>query len=98
MESNNKNKLKPQVIPTSRFGPKDPPEGLILRRVIGGLDIDGKGTNHPLKEVDPWFLVDEAMVKKGTKLPFGKHPHTGLCANTVLLDSHSYLWDNHQNK
>jgi hypothetical protein len=34
-------------IHSGQFGPKTPPPGLVLRRVVGSLDIDGNGTDHP---------------------------------------------------
>jgi len=87
-------KITPKIIKSVIFGPKNPPKGLVLRRIIGSLDIDGKGTQHELAELSPWILVDESMMVPGTSLPFGRHPHTGLCANTCPINMNSMLWDN----
>jgi hypothetical protein len=44
--------------------PKTPLHGS-LKRLIGGLDFKGKGTNHPLLSVDPFVLCDAAAELPG---------------------------------
>jgi len=63
---------------------------------MGSTDVNGKGTHSDAAEslVSPFLLMDEARIPADTPLPFSKHPHTGLVANTILLEGHSMLWDN----
>lgn len=52
-----------------------------LARVVGSLDLEGKGTRFDLAEVGPFVLVDDARGLDGPDLPpFGAHPHAGLVA------------------
>jgi len=83
------------VYPSIRIGP---PKVDMIRRVMGTTDIDGKGTNHPVeRQVDPFFIMDEADLPFGLEPPFGSHPHTGLVACTYQLNEKfgGMLWDNH---
>ena len=34
-----------------------------LWRVIGTVDIDGHGTQHAIAHVDPFLLLDEAVIE-----------------------------------
>jgi redox-sensitive bicupin YhaK (pirin superfamily) len=57
-----------------------------LQRLVGSLDVHGKGTLHPLHDVDPVVLWDKAKIK-GVGLPgFGMHPHYGVIACTYVVD------------
>ena len=58
-----------------------------LQRLIGTTDCKGKGTKHPLAEVDPVFLCDTGKPMEGKGLPaFGMHPHYGLIAVTTVTE------------
>eukprot|EP00929_Paragymnodinium_shiwhaense_P081201 TRINITY_DN42435_c0_g1_i1.p1 TRINITY_DN42435_c0_g1~~TRINITY_DN42435_c0_g1_i1.p1 ORF type:complete len:362 (-),score=53.04 TRINITY_DN42435_c0_g1_i1:102-1187(-) len=79
---------------STKFGP---PHLDLLRRVIGTTDINGKGTVHPVeRQADPFIFLDEGCLPPGMKPPFGAHPHTGLVANTIPLNTkfEGNLWDN----
>jgi redox-sensitive bicupin YhaK (pirin superfamily) len=69
----------------------------MLGRVIGSTDIDGNGTQHPVAAIDPFIFCDEVVMNNhDIVLPFDKHPHHGLVANTCLLQGQpSMMWDNH---
>ena len=58
----------------------------MIRRVMGTTDIDGKGTVHPVeRQVDPFFIMDEADLPPGLKPPFGcKSHHTNESALEVI--------------
>ncbi|KAJ8613561.1 hypothetical protein CTAYLR_002208 [Chrysophaeum taylorii] len=57
-----------------------------LYRLVGTVDVHGKGTLHPLHDVDPIVLMDQARIT-GKGLPkFGVHPHYGLIACSVVID------------
>ena len=40
-----------------------------ITRLVGTLDMDGAGTQHDLSEVDPFILLDYAVIPKMTCLP-----------------------------
>lgn len=65
-----------------------------LQRVIGTIDIDGKGTQHAIAAVDPFIFLDEAEFEGQISSSFTKHPHTGLTAVTYLLEGTAHAWDN----
>jgi redox-sensitive bicupin YhaK (pirin superfamily) len=65
-----------------------------LRRVIGTIDMDGKGTEHGIAEIDPFIFLDEAGFEGQISSSFQKHPHTGLTAVTYLLEGTVHAWDN----
>jgi len=67
--------------------------GATLYRCIGTLDIDGNGTEHSLDQVDPFMLLDYAVVTKNDMPPFGAHPHRGHSVVTVLLHGRYKSWD-----
>lgn len=69
-----------------------------ITRLIGTLDIDGSGTNHPLESVDPFILLDHGVVPKNSMPPFGPHPHRGHSVITVLLQGKIKSWDSFQPK
>lgn len=74
-----------QVVPGKSNGP--------LVRLIGTVDIDGKGTEHVLPEVDPFILLDHAIIPKSDLPPFGEHPHRGHSVVTLLLQGSMRAWD-----
>jgi len=63
-------------------------------RVIGSVDIDGKGRAHDLAAVDPFIFLDETCLRSDSSWPFPKHPHCGLVAMTYLLSGELRSWDN----
>jgi redox-sensitive bicupin YhaK (pirin superfamily) len=65
-----------------------------LFRVIGSVDSDGKGTQHPIAQVDPFLFLDDAKVEGNLSASFKKHPHTGLLAVTYVLEGSMHAWDN----
>ncbi len=67
-------------------------------RVIGTTDINGKGTEHPLADVDPFIFLDETRMSGTESWPFPKHPHCGLVAMTYLLSGELKPWDNQKGK
>ena len=72
------------VLPATRFGRREP-AGREHWRVIGALDIDGKGTRHPIRSIDPFIFLDESVVPADAGgLGAGRHPHAGLTALTYL--------------
>ena len=64
-----------------------------ISRLIGTVDIEGKGTNHPLHEVDPFILLDATTVKQHGMPPFGPHPHRGHSVVTILTKGKYSSWD-----
>jgi len=56
-----------------------------LQRLIGTVDVKGKGTAHALAGVDPVVLCDAATVMGKGKPAFGMHPHYGLIACTTVV-------------
>lgn len=64
-----------------------------LHRLIGSVDVDGAGTDHPLSEVDPFILLDAGTIAKNGMPPFGAHPHYGHSVVTVLLGGSLSSWD-----
>lgn len=63
-------------------------------RLLGTLDCDGAGTNHPLlPEVDPFILCDYGSIPKNGMPPFGAHPHRGHSVVTILLQGSVQSWD-----
>ncbi|WP_131774977.1 pirin family protein [Legionella anisa] len=65
-----------------------------LFRVIGTTDIDGKGIQHALSDVDPFIFLDDALIEGELATSFNKHPHTGLTAVSYLLEGTGHAWDN----
>ena len=78
------------VYPATHNGP--------LTRLIGTVDIDGKGTHHSLDQVDPFILLDKAMIQKNHFPPFGAHPHAGHSVVTLLLQGQIQSWDSVTNE
>lgn len=74
------------------FGPTG--TSMRLFRVIGTVDIDGKGTLHEIGAVDPFIFLDDGLVEGELPVTFSKHPHQGLTAVTYLLEGTSHAWDN----
>jgi len=70
------------------------PSGPIFR-LIGTVDIDGKGTNHPLAQVDPFMLLDYANIPESNIPKFGAHPHRGHSVVTLLLQGQEKSWDSY---
>jgi len=56
-----------------------------LKRLVGTVDVKGKGTAHELAGVDPVVLCDAATVVGKGKPAFGMHPHYGLIAVTTVV-------------
>ena len=73
------------------------PSGPIFR-LVGTVDIDGKGTQHSLAAVDPFMLLDYATIPKPDFPPFGAHPHRGHSVVTVLLQGAVQSWDSCSNQ
>lgn len=69
-----------------------------ITRLIGTVDIDGSGTNHPLESVDPFILLDYGVVPINEMPPFGAHPHRGHSVITVLLQGKVKSWDSFKPK
>mmetsp|Transcript_3348 Transcript_3348/g.6112 ORF Transcript_3348/g.6112 Transcript_3348/m.6112 type:complete len:321 (+) Transcript_3348:64-1026(+) len=74
-----------RIVPPTQNGP--------ITRLVGTLDIDGKGTDHPLDQCDPFILLDQAVIPKSDLPPFGAHPHRGHSVVTVLLQGKMKSWD-----
>jgi len=64
-----------------------------IHRLIGTVDVDGNGTNHPLDQVDPFILLDAGTIAQNNMPPFGPHPHRGHSVVTVLLRGSVRSWD-----
>ena len=57
-----------------------------VQRLVGSIDVSGKGTLHPLHDVDPIVLCDSGIIE-GKGLPkFGMHPHYGVIACSVVIE------------
>lgn len=69
--------------------PKQP-----IARVVGTVDVHGKGTLHPLHDVDPFVLTDYAELKGKGLPPFGMHPHYGVIACSILIEGEYQDSDN----
>jgi len=79
-------RLIEKVIPaTATSGP--------IKRLIGSVDVDGKGTQHSLFEVDPCMLLDQGVIAKNNMPPFGAHPHRGHSVVTILMQGKMSSWD-----
>lgn len=65
-----------------------------IYRVIGTTDVHGKGTAHAIGDVDPFILLDEAMLNPRQGSPFDRHPHAGLVAVSYVLEGAIKTWDN----
>lgn len=78
-----------QTIPATSSGP--------IWRLVGTVDIDGRGTEHPLEAVDPFMLLDYATIPQPDLPPFGAHPHRGHSVVTVLLQGNVKSWDSFSN-
>merc|ERR1719414_335688 len=57
-----------------------------LFRLVGTVDVKGKGTVHELAGLDPVVLCDSAALTGQGKPPFGAHPHYGLIAVTAVME------------
>jgi redox-sensitive bicupin YhaK (pirin superfamily) len=79
-----------KIVPATKTGK--------ITRMIGTLDIDGSGTNHPLESVDPFILLDHGVVPINEMPPFGAHPHRGHSVITVLLQGKVKSWDSFKPK
>lgn len=75
-----------QVIPATVTNP-------MLNRLIGTVDIDGKGTLHPLADVNPFMLLDQGILPKHNMPPFGAHPHRGHSVVTLIFRGREQSWD-----
>jgi hypothetical protein len=63
-------------------------------RAIGGLDIEGNETNHPLTNVGHFSLLDDATISSAKTPPFGRHPHAGATITSILFRGGSVdSWD-----
>ncbi len=63
-------------------------------RLIGTTDIDGKGTEHEIAEVDPIVLFDFAKYNTREPSSFRPHPHFGLTAMSFLPKRGTIMaWD-----
>ena len=82
-------RLIEKVVPATKRG---------ITRLVGTVDIDGKGTDHPLPEVDPFILLDAGTIKKNKIPPFGAHPHRGHSVVTVLTKGKFDSWDSFRSK
>ncbi|GKZ00250.1 hypothetical protein MPSEU_000977900 [Mayamaea pseudoterrestris] len=69
-----------------------------LSRLIGTVDIDGNGTQHSLTQVDPFIVLDKAVISKNKFPPFGSHPHSGHSVVTLLLKGKLESWDSISNE
>jgi redox-sensitive bicupin YhaK (pirin superfamily) len=69
----------------------------MVTRLVGTVDVDGSGTQHPLDQVDPFILLDAASISKHNMPPFGNHPHRGHSVVTVLLRGSMKSWDSFSN-
>jgi len=69
-----------------------------LSRIIGSLDVNGKGTEHLLHEVNPFILLDRAVITGPGHPPFGAHPHSGFSVASFFLSGCFKTWDNIQDK
>lgn len=69
-------------------------ENMKLMRVIGTTDIEGKGVQHAIHDIDPFLFLDDASVHGELPTTFSKHPHTGLTAVSYLLEGTAHAWDN----
>src|SRR3990167_5694068 len=80
-----------QVFPATHFSSNTTMQML---RIIGSVDMHGKGTEHPLAAVDPFIFLDEVCIDGEMPTSFRQHPHTGLVAITYLLEGTVHAWDN----
>lgn len=64
-----------------------------ITRLVGTLDMDGNGTNHPLADVDPFILLDAGKIGKPGVPSFGAHPHRGHSVVSILLNGKVKSWD-----
>lgn len=80
-----------QNIPAQSF--KSNTETKQSYRVIGTVDVNGKGMEHPLADVDPFIFLDETCMRGDEAWPFPKHPHAGLVAMTYMLNGEIQPWD-----
>jgi redox-sensitive bicupin YhaK (pirin superfamily) len=64
-----------------------PTQSSHFARVIGTTDFLGQGIVHPVADVNPFVLLDDAptMRKQGMP-PFGLHPHHGLHVASLLWE------------
>merc|ERR1711971_785368 len=70
-------RIHPSIMATSRLITRSVAATMTapLERMVGSLDCRGKGTNHPLPQVDPVVLCELAVVTGKNLPPFGMHPH-----------------------
>jgi len=80
--------IHPSIMATSRLITRTVAATITgpLERMVGSLDCRGKGTNHPLPQVDPVVLCEVAVVTGKDLPPFGLHPHHGVIAVTTVLE------------
>jgi redox-sensitive bicupin YhaK (pirin superfamily) len=79
-----------QVVAPTASGPN--------QRLVGTVDVDGKGTLHSLEEVDPFILLDQGTIPKNGLPPFGAHPHRGHSVVTVVMRGRVKSWDSFDEK
>jgi len=73
------------IVRAKLFGPSNASIGREHWRIVGAKDIDGRGTEHPIRSIDPFIFLDESLVPaKAQGLGGGFHPHAGLTAFTYL--------------
>ena len=65
-----------------------------IYRVIGSVDVNGKGIQHEVADIDPIILLDEAFMLSHRGSPFSAHPHRGLVAISYILKGAIKPWDN----
>merc|ERR1711971_345336 len=81
-------RIHPSIMATSRLITRSVAATMTgpLERMVGSLDCRGKGTNHPLPQVDPVVLCELAVVTGKNLPPFGMHPHHGVIAVTTVFE------------
>eukprot|EP01127_Copromyxa_protea_P005934 TRINITY_DN15760_c0_g1_i1.p1 TRINITY_DN15760_c0_g1~~TRINITY_DN15760_c0_g1_i1.p1 ORF type:complete len:294 (+),score=72.47 TRINITY_DN15760_c0_g1_i1:49-882(+) len=67
-----------------------------VSRIIGTVDMNGKGTEHALAEVSPFILLDRAIIQGPGKPQFGAHPHAGFAVASIFFKGSFKSWDNIQ--
>ncbi len=68
--------------------------GMQFYRVIGSLDMNRRGVEHSIADIDPFIFLDDALIEGDLSSVFHKHPHAGLAAVTYLLEGTARAWDN----
>ncbi|KAL9181733.1 hypothetical protein ACHAXT_012076 [Thalassiosira profunda] len=79
-----------RVVTPTRSGP--------VFRLVGTLDCDGAGTDHPLDNVDPFMLLDCGTISKDGHPTFGPHPHRGHSVVSIMMQGAVKSWDSYTKK